>query len=125
MEHVSPQPPNFHVEAATERLAALRSIRDRHSGGASSTQRARLLAALQSLRYVSTFEAMRYLDIFDPRPRKLELVREGYPIVTLHARVETESGSRHRIGVYFFGTCGDLLVVPERQRAFDWYLGEE
>jgi hypothetical protein len=83
-----------------ERIAALHAIRDRNKGEASATQRNRLLDALQTLGHVTTFEAMRYLDIFDPRPRKLELVREGHEIVTTRRSAETESGERHSIGVY-------------------------
>lgn len=85
---------------SAERLAALRAIRDAHRGLAAPNQRARLLAALRELGNVSTFEAMRYLDIFDPRPRKLELVRQGHPIITLRRRLETEAGVSHCIGVY-------------------------
>ncbi|OYT84865.1 MAG: hypothetical protein CFE46_19365 [Burkholderiales bacterium PBB6] len=83
-----------------ERIDALHAIRDRNKGEASATQRARLLDALQTLGHVTTFEAMRFLDIFDPRPRKLELVREGHEIVTTRRPVETESGERHSVGVY-------------------------
>lgn len=83
-----------------ERIDALHAIRDAHAGLAATSQRARLLAALQALGSVSTYEAMRHLDIFDPRPRKLELVRDGYPIFTLRRRVDTEAGVCHCVGVY-------------------------
>lgn len=99
-----PQTTRLNVNAPPERITALHAIRDRHPGGTASTQRACLLDALQSMGYVTTFEAMRYLDIFDPRPRKLELVREGWQIATAWATVETESGRHHRIGVYSLGT---------------------
>ena len=46
-----------------ERIAALHSIRDRHSGHTGATQRARLRDALETPGSVTTFEAMRYLDI--------------------------------------------------------------
>ena len=62
--------------------------------------RARLREALETLGSVTTFEAMRFLDIFDPRPRKLELVRDGMDIFTLRRNDATESGERHSIGVY-------------------------
>lgn len=87
-------------EIAPERLERLLAIRERINGDHSATQRARLLDALRALGQVSTFEAMRYLDIFDPRPRKLELIREGHQIRTIRHYVLTESGRRHRIGVY-------------------------
>jgi len=83
-----------------ERIAALHAIRDRHPGDASSTQRARLLEALQTLGHVTTFEASRYLDLYDPRARKMELVRAGHDTLTTWRSVQTESGERHRIGVY-------------------------
>lgn len=83
-----------------ERIAALRAIRDCHRGDASATQRARLLEALQTLAHCTTFEASRYLDLYDPRARKLELVKRGHEIVTTWRHVQTESGERHRIGVY-------------------------
>lgn len=91
---------NDHFHTPPERIAALHAIRDRNKGEASATQRARLLDALQTMGHVTTFEAMRYLDIFDPRPRKLELVRDGHRIITTRRRAETESGERHSIGVY-------------------------
>jgi Helix-turn-helix domain len=50
---------------------------------------------------VSTFEAMRYLDIYDPRPRVHELRhRLGYKIKTVWQTVITESGQKHRVGLY-------------------------
>jgi hypothetical protein len=83
-----------------ERIASLHAIRDRYPGDASSTQRARLLEALQTLGHVTTFEASRYLDLYDPRARKMELVRSGHETLTTWRSVQTESGERHRIGVY-------------------------
>jgi hypothetical protein len=83
-----------------DRIAQLHQIRDRHRGLAASTQRQRLRDALETLGSVTTFEAMRHLDIFDPRPRKLELVRDGVDIITIRRYETTESGERHRIGLY-------------------------
>ena len=84
----------------SDRIAALHAIRDRNQGHASANQRARLLDALQTAGPVTTFEAMRYLDIFDPRPRKLELVRDGHDILMTWHYLPTESGELHRIGSY-------------------------
>lgn len=97
-----------------ERAAALYAVRDRHIGTAATTQRERLLDALKTLGHVTTFEAMRYLDIFDPRPRKLELVRDGHAIITLRRTAETEAGIKHRIGVYVMarGAPGALPGEP-------------
>lgn len=86
--------------ASAERIAALHAVRDQHCGEGSATQRARLLTALETLDHCTTFEASRYLDLYDPRARKLELVKLGYEIVTIWRTVQTESGKRHRIGVY-------------------------
>lgn len=87
-------------DTAPERVAALHGIRDRFKGDASATQCDRLLAAMRELGSVTTFEAMRHLDIYDPRPRKLALVRDGHDVVTTWRTAETESGDKHRIGVY-------------------------
>jgi hypothetical protein len=68
-------------------------------GTSCAQQRARILAALQIGR-VNTFELMRILDCFDPRPRVLELRAQGH-LITLHwAYIETEQGQTHRIGQY-------------------------
>jgi len=82
------------------RIAALHAIRDRHRGQTGAIQAARLLDALQTLQHVTTYEASRYLDLYDPRARKLNLVKAGHNILTTWRRVQTESGEHHRIGVY-------------------------
>ena len=87
-------------DTAPERIAELHGIRDRFKGEATATQCDRLLAAMQQLGSVTTYEAMRHLDIYDPRPRKLALVRRGHDVVTTWRTTETESGDKHRIGVY-------------------------
>jgi hypothetical protein len=78
----------------------LRAIRDQHRDRSASTQRARLLEALQTLGHITTFEASRHLDLYDPRARKMELVKAGHRILTTWRHVPTESGKAHRIGVY-------------------------
>ena len=83
-----------------DRIAALEAIRDRHRGDSASTQAARLLDALQALAHVTTFEASRYLDLYDPRARKLTLVKQGHRVLTTWRTVQTECGERHRVGVY-------------------------
>ena len=77
-----------------ERIAALHAIRDRHRGDAWATQAARLLEALESLQHVTTFEASRHLDLYEPRARKLNLVRDGHQIVSSWLTVHSESGAR-------------------------------
>jgi hypothetical protein len=50
---------------------------------------------------ITTFEAMRFLDVFDPRPRIHELRHtDGHPIRTTMRAGQTESGVVHRVGVY-------------------------
>ncbi len=61
-------------------------------------------AALKRIGSVTTFQAMRYLDIYDPRPRKLELLAAGYDIALVWDRAITESGEVHRIGRYVLMT---------------------
>ena len=89
------------VESTPEgRIVALRAIRDRFPGNVASAQETRLLAAMQELGHVTTFEASRYLDIYHPPARKLALVKRGHEILTTWRRSATESGKSHRIGVY-------------------------
>lgn len=63
-------------------------------------QRARLLAAMKLWGGVTTLEAMRFLDIVDPRPRVVELRKEGYCINTSWARQPSECGRLHTVGLY-------------------------
>jgi len=88
------------MSGAQMRISALRAIRDQHKDMSASTQRACLLDALQTLGHVTTFEASRYLDLYDPRARKMELVKAGHCILTTWRQVPTESGKCHRVGVY-------------------------
>lgn len=90
---------NFH-RTPPERVAALRAIRDRHAGQAGAVQCTRLLHAMQTLGSVTTVEASRYLDVYDPPARKLNLVKAGHAILMTWCRDETESGEVHRIGRY-------------------------
>ncbi|MCV2367320.1 helix-turn-helix domain-containing protein [Roseateles oligotrophus] len=85
---------------APERIAALHAIRDRYLGDSSSQQCARLLEAMQSLGHCTTFEASRYLDMYYPPARKLNLLQQGHAIQTTWRTVQTESGATHRVGVY-------------------------
>jgi hypothetical protein len=94
-----------------ERRATLLEVRDSIPGSASACQRTRLLTAIQRLGSVTVFEAQRCLDIADPRPRKLELVREGHPIQLAWAHLETEAGVLHRVGRYFLARDGATEVT--------------
>lgn len=82
-----------------EKKAALEMIRTEFKGTAGSSQSARLLEALS--RYsISTFEAMRYLDVYHCPARILQLRKMGYRITTHWQTVETEAGVKHRVGLY-------------------------
>lgn len=83
------------------RLMALHAIRDSLPGTGRKTQQLRLLAALQRLGSVTTFEGSRHLDLYDVRARKMELVRAGYPVLMAWEVIQTESGELHRVGRYF------------------------
>ncbi|MFM2059402.1 MAG: hypothetical protein RLY71_3787 [Pseudomonadota bacterium] len=82
------------------RAAALRAIRDTYPGTSCPAQCFRLLVALQTQQHITTLEASRYLDLYDPRARKMQLARAGHRILTTWRQVPTESGALHRIGVY-------------------------
>lgn len=90
LHHITPQ-----------RIAELLAIRDAMPGTDAEAQRQRLLTAIQRLQHVSTFEASRYLDVYYPPARKMELVREGRPIQTAMRAVLTEAGKRHSVGIYY------------------------
>lgn len=88
------------MDIPQQRRAALKAILRAMPSQDSSTGRQRLLTAIQTLGHCTTFEASRLLDIYDPRARKMELVKAGHPILTSWLHVHTEAGVKHRIGVY-------------------------
>lgn len=85
-----------------DRSAVFQKIRENsllHNNAAS--QRRRLGTALVILGSVTTYEAMRELGIYDPKPRKHELVHEeGWDIETIWDTIEAEHGDTHRVGRY-------------------------
>lgn len=86
---------------ATTRAAALKQILAQIPGNDTAAQRQRVLTAMQTLQSVTTFELMRYLDVYDPRPRIFELRhRHGHRIKTVMRAEQTEAGVLHRVGVY-------------------------
>lgn len=82
-----------------EKKAALEAIRDQFNGIDSRSQAARLLEALSRFS-ITTFEAMRYLDVYYCPARIMELRRQGHNIITHWQTVITEAGERHRVGLY-------------------------
>lgn len=82
-----------------EKKAALEAIRAQFKGTDSDTQCNRLLEALRRFT-LTTFEAMRYLDVYHVPARILNLRQRGYQIVTHWQEVQTEAGELHRVGLY-------------------------
>jgi hypothetical protein len=65
-------------------------------------QRARLLETMRTRSAVTTLEAIRFLDIIDPRARVSELRKQGYCIHTSWVIQRSESGGLHCVGSYNF-----------------------
>lgn len=82
-----------------EKKAALEAIRAEFKGISADTQCARLLEALARFP-VTTFEAMRYLDVYHCPARILQLRKAGHRILTHRQTVVTEAGVRHCVGLY-------------------------
>ena len=81
------------------KIEALHLVRDLHPGASSEVQCARMRAALSQFS-ITTFEAMRDLDVYDPRARVMQLRNAGETIDTHWQTVITEAGESHRVGVY-------------------------
>lgn len=96
-----------------DKIKALKAIRDAIPGNAAATQERRLLEALGRW-CLSTFEASRYLDAYDPRARIMGLRNKGHSILTAWALVETECGRKHRLGIYVLQSGG--APIPTGQR---------
>lgn len=79
--------------------AALLAIRRLIPGNTTTVQCERIRAALAQFS-ITTFEAMRYLDIYDPRARVMQLRNAGLAIDTHWRTIVTESGTKHRVGLY-------------------------
>ena len=84
--------PNDKREALTAILAA-------HPGNTCAVQCARIREALSRFS-LTTYEAMRHLDVYDPRARVMQLRKDGNSITTIWTRIPTESGHLHRVGLY-------------------------
>jgi hypothetical protein len=86
-------------KATPGKEAALRTLRDEFKGTDTKTQAHRLLEALR-LFPVTTFEAMRHLDVYHVPARILQLRKAGHSIHTHWQTVITEAGVKHRVGLY-------------------------
>ena len=76
------------------------------SDNSAKAQRARLLAYLRLHGSITTAHAREHLNIYDPRVRKCELVKQGYNIVKTWVTAVTAQGYAHRVGLY-------TLIEPE------------
>ena len=88
-----------------EKKAALEAIRADFKGVANDTQCARLIEALARFG-ITTFEAMRYLDVYHCPARVLQLRKRGHKIITHWQTVVTEAGENHRVGLYILESGG-------------------
>ena len=85
-----------------DKRKALAAILKAHPGNTCIVQCQRVRAALSCFS-LTTFEAMRYLDVYDPRARVLQLRNAGECIDTHWTRIYTEAGHSHRVGLYVLG----------------------
>ena len=76
------------------------------SNKSTKAQRARLLAYLRLHGSITTAHAREHLNIYDPRVRKCELVKQGYNIVMTWVTAVTAQGYVHKVGLY-------TLIEPE------------
>ena len=76
------------------------------SNNSTKAQRARLLAYLRLHGSITTAHAREHLNIYDPRVRKCELVKQGYNMVKTWVTAVTAQGYAHRVGLY-------TLIEPE------------
>lgn len=88
---------------SSEKKAALEAIRAEFRGTDTNTQSERLLAALTRFP-VTTFEAMRFLDVYHCPARVLQLRKAGHRITTHRQTVTTEAGVKHSVGLYTLET---------------------
>lgn len=86
-------------EAAPAKVAALKQIRDQFTGTTGHNQSQRLLAALAQFP-ITTFEAMRFLDVYHCPARVLQLRKAGHEIITHRQTITTEAGAKHTVGLY-------------------------
>lgn len=79
--------------------AAMAQLLADYPGTSTEAQCKRIKAAL-AMFPLTTFEAMRHLDVYDPRARVMQLRNQGERIDTNWKTIITESGDRHRVGLY-------------------------
>ena len=87
-------------EPSDERAAVLADLLRVMPGNGSEIQRHRILTTMQRLGSVTSFEAARFLDCYDPRARVHELRLAGHRIKTVSQAMPTDSGVMRYVGVY-------------------------
>jgi hypothetical protein len=115
--------PTFKVETSkgttAEKQAELLRIKTMFNGSSAGAQCERLLTALVLYR-LTTFEAMRYLDVYHCPARVFQLRKRGYKITTYWENVITESGDKHIVGCYALDSIVvqpvPLLEIPKTQK---------
>lgn len=88
------------IATSPERKAALEAIRVEFKGTDCATQRKRLHETFNRCVSVSTYEAQRFLDVYDPAARVCEMRKQGERITTHMRWIETEAGEAHLVGFY-------------------------
>lgn len=71
-----------------------------NNDNSATSQRARLVEALQEHGSITTIEARRDLDIMMPATRIFELREQGFKIDTVWTDDTTEQGKQHRVARY-------------------------
>ena len=97
--------PAYPLRTPPEKLAALEIIRLAHPGVTCIAQCARIQAALAQFA-ITSYEAMRHLDVYDPRARVMQLRNAGERIDRHWRVIVTESGDKHRVGMYVVTGAG-------------------
>ena len=87
------------MSTASQKRHALKALLVQFPGTSGKAQCQRIRAALSQFS-LTTFEAMRFLDCYDPRARVMQLRNQGERIDTHWQVVVTEAGVKHRVGVY-------------------------
>lgn len=94
-----------------EKQADLRSIKAMFTGSSAGAQCERLLTGLARYK-ITTYEAMRYLDVYHCPARVLQLRKRGWKITTHWETVITESGDKHIVGCYVLDSTGGQPLPP-------------
>ena len=94
-----------------EKQADSRSIKAMFTGSSAGAQCERLLTGLARYK-ITTYEAIRYLDVYHCSARVLQLRKRGSKITTHWETVITESGDKHIVGCYVLDSTGGQPVPP-------------